>query len=458
MKVLSGVHDEWEGQIMIDDRNCRFSGPKEAENEGISIIYQELNLVPHLSVAENIFLGREPVKKSGFVDFQRMNNEAEKILTDLHFPHSVKTPVANLRVGHQQLVEIAKALSVSARILILDEPTSALSESETKTLYSVIHQLKLQCVTIVYISHRMSEIFDLADRITVLRDGKNVDVLDAKSITRKRLIQLMVGRSFEQFFVKESTPKDEIILQVENITRRDEKRKMQNRLENITFKLKKGEILGIAGLLGAGRTELLESLFGASANETSGVIKLEDKEIDVDDPQSAISAGISLITEDRKGNGLVVGMDILHNLSLAALNKIVNYGSVISNQKEEELASQYIGELSIDVNRIDLPVESLSGGNQQKVLLAKWLATDPKVLLLDDPTRGIDVATKYDIYVLLSKLANSGISIIMSSSELPELLTICDRILVLREGRLSAIVDHEDATQEIIMEAATPVI
>jgi ABC-type sugar transport system ATPase subunit len=456
MKVLCGVHQEWKGEIRIEGVNCKFRRPKEAENAGISIIHQELNLIPYLSVAENIFLGREPLKRNGFVDYKKMKVDAERLLEQLEFTSPVTMPVENLRVGHQQLVEIAKALSVSARILIMDEPTSALSDNEVEILFSVIRHLKSQGISIIYISHRMSEIFEIADRVTVLRDGKTIDVVKTSSTTRRKLIQMMVGRSFEQFFVKECTPGKKMILSVKNLTRTDPEKKQKVLIDNITFDLKQGEILGIAGLLGAGRTELLESLFGAAEGNTSGELHLDGKLLQLPDPQSAISAGISLITEDRKGNGLVMGMSIANNLSLAALDKIVEYDLFISRNKEKQLASSYIDDLSIDTKQIGLPIDILSGGNQQKVMLAKWLTTDPKVLLLDDPTRGIDVGAKYDIYVLLSELANKGISIIMSSSELPELLTLCDRIIVLREGQLSKIFNQDEATQEKILDAAAP--
>jgi ABC-type sugar transport system ATPase subunit len=456
MKVLSGVHNEWDGEIRLDGNICKFNEPKEAEYAGISIIYQELNLIPFLSVAENIFLGREPVNKNGFVDYSRMRNEAEIILNELNFPLPVKTLVENLRVGHQQMVEIARALSVSAKILIMDEPTSALSGSETEILFSIIKKLKSKGVAIVYISHRISEILEISDKITVMRDGKDIDVVETKSITREQLIQMMVGRSFERFFVKESVPGDKVILRVNNLTRMDEVREKKHLIDGVTFDLKKGEILGIAGLLGSGRTELLESIFGAAVDDTLGEIWLEDKLLKLSDPQSAISAGLSLITEDRKGNGLIMGMSITNNMSLAALNAILKMNLIISKKKEYKLTERYIENLSIDAKQIDLPIEILSGGNQQKVMIAKWLATNPKVLLLDDPTRGIDVGAKHDIYLLLSELASSGISIIMSSSELPELLTICDRIMVLREGRLSKVFRHEDASQEKILDAAAP--
>jgi ribose transport system ATP-binding protein len=456
MKILAGVYEEWSGEIRINDEPIRFGEPREAEQSGIGIIYQELNLVPNLSVAENIFLGREPTKAGGFVDFAEMNRQAQAVLVNLHFEQPVTRLVGDLRVGHQQLVEIAKALSLNAKILIMDEPTSALSDAEAEILLMVVRKLQQQGVSIIYISHRMAEIFDIADRITVLRDGANVGVVAVGKTTRQELIQLMVGRPFEQFFIKQSRPADEVVLCVKNVIRKDPDTGKRNRVSNISFDVKKGEIFGVAGLLGAGRTELLESLFGVAAADVSGKIELEGEIIELPDPIAAIDAGIALITEDRKGNGLVLSMNIAHNLSLAALNAIVKKGAFLSRMLEKQLVERYIDELTIDVSNLALPIDSLSGGNQQKVLLAKWLATSPRVLLLDDPTRGVDVGAKHDIYVLLSKLAQKGIAIVMTSSELPELLTICDRIMVLREGKISTTLDHDEATQEKIMEAAAP--
>ncbi len=458
MKILAGIYDDWSGEIRIGDQPIRFRDPKEAEQAGIGIIYQELNLVPDLSVAENIFLGREPTMMGGFIDFAKMNREAAAVLAKLHFDLPVTLLVGNLRVGQQQLVEIAKALSLNAKILIMDEPTSALSDTESETLLKVVRKLKAQGVSVIYISHRIPEIFELADRITVMRDGANVAVVTVGKTTRLELIQLMVGRPFEQFFIKQSRPADEVVLCVKNVIRKDPDIGKRDRVSNISFDVKKGEIFGIAGLLGAGRTELIESLFGVAASDVSGKVELEGELIELPDPIAAIDAGIALITEDRKGNGLVLGMNIAHNMLLAALDKIVYKKVFLSAKLEECLAARYIDELSIDVSDLTRPIDSLSGGNQQKVLLAKWLATNPRALLLDDPTRGVDVGAKHDIYVLLSKLAQQGIAIVMASSEIPELLTICDRIMVLREGEVAAILTHEEATQENIMEAASPLL
>ena len=455
MKILAGVHTDWKGEIFLDGEANRFRSTREAEEAGIGIIYQELNLVPELTVSENIFLGREPSRFGGIVDYNKMNRMAKEILDDLHFTPSVTIPVSQLRVGHRQLIEIGKALSLNARILVMDEPTSALSEVETKTLFSVVEKLKNRGVSIIYISHRIGEVFEIADRVTVLRDGCHVGIRFVTDVSRQDLIRMMVGRDFNQFFVKEGEPVKEVVLEIEGLTRKNLGTERRPLIEDIAFRLRRGEQLGIAGLLGAGRTELLEAIFGADSVNTYGTLKLEGREIRLSNPQEAIEAGIALITEDRKGNGLVLSMSVEHNLTLAALKEVLQL-FILSRRKERTLADKYIDRLSIDVKNVELSIETLSGGNQQKVMLAKWLAIKPKILLLDEPTRGVDVGAKHEIYVLLSELAKQGVSIVMTSSELPELLSICDRILVLREGRVSAIFDHEEATQEQILNAAAP--
>ncbi len=455
MKALVGVHTDWTGRIDLGGEERRFNSTREAEEAGISIIYQELNLVSELSVAENIFLGREPTTRWGTLDYARMHRSAREILSDLHFETAVTTPVSQLRVGHQQLVEIGKALSLKTRLVIMDEPTSALSEAESEVLFSVIYKLKSQGVSVVYISHRIEEVFRIADRVTILRDGRTIGIHDTASLDRAELISKMVGREFTQFFIKDSKPGDEVVLGVKHLTRKSTRGNGRALIENISFDLKRGEHLGIAGLLGAGRTELLEALFGVDADNVAGEIYLEGERITLANPVEAIEKGIALITEDRKGNGLLMGKTVAFNMTLAALKKILRYG-LISRRKERNVANNYVSRLSIDIPSLENSIETLSGGNQQKVLLAKWLATDPKILLLDEPTRGIDVGAKHEIYLLLSELSKQGISLVLTSSELPELLSICDRILVLREGKLSGNYHREEATQEKIMEAAAP--
>ena len=453
MKVLAGVHTDWQGSILIDGEKHRFKNTREAEQAGISIIYQELNLVQALSVAENIFLGREPAAFGGMINYPKMNRMAQEITDELNLNVDVRTPVAQLRVGQQQLVEIAKALSLNARILIMDEPSSALSDTETEILFRVIRQLIRKNVAVIYISHRIGEVFEIADRITILRDGHLVGVSFAKEVQRQELISMMVGRDFDQFFVKESAPQDEVALEVNRLTRKTMDGKYL--IKDVTFQVRKGEQFGIAGLLGAGRTELLEAIFGADFLQTTGEVKINGQRIDYSSPGKTIHAGLSLITEDRKGNGLVLGMSVEQNMTLAALREIVRYG-MLSKSKEKSVTGRFMRRLSISVSDMKNPIETLSGGNQQKVLLAKWLLTNPQILLLDEPTRGIDVGAKHEIYELLSELAKQGITIIIVSSELPELLSICDRIMVMREGTVSAILEHEEASQEKIMDAAAP--
>ena len=437
MKIVAGVHQEWQGDLYFDGEHVRFPATRAAEEAGIAIIYQELNLVPGLTVAENIFLGREPTRFGGVIDYAAMNRMARDIMDSLHFDDPVTIPVSELRIGGQQLVEIGKALSLDARLLVMDEPTSALTGAEAEILFTVVRKLRSDGVSIVYISHRLDELYQIADRVTVMRDGRTVGVMNAEDISRRELISLMVGRDFEQFFVREGEPGEDVVFRVRNLTRVNEVPGRRALLDDISFEVRRGEQFGIAGLLGSGRTELLEALFGAAPRDTCGSVELEGVELDLSNPRRAIESGIALLTEDRKGNGLVLSMNVEQNLTLAALKELLHL-CMISPGKERALAEEYVDRLSIDVADLGNPIESLSGGNQQKVLLAKWLATRPRVLLLDEPTRGVDVGAKHELYIYLSKLAEEGVSIIMTSSELPELLSICDRIMVLREGRVSA--------------------
>ena len=455
MKILAGVYDDWSGQIYFAGREVHFRNPKEAAESGIAIIYQELNLVPELTVSENVYLGREPLRLGFIIDRTTMEKETRILLKDLGFTDSVDRPVSSMRVGHQQLVEIAKALSQQARLLIMDEPTSALSEAETAVLFQVIANLKARDVAVIYISHRIGEVFRVADRVTVLRDGALVGVRDVRELNREKLIQMMVGRPLDRFFVKESVPDEQTVLSVSHLTHNHPDSGPSVQLEDISFEVKRGEHFGIAGLLGSGRTELLESLFGVNAEHTEGSVELCGKQVERSSPEEAIQEGIALITEDRIRNGLVAGMSVEHNLTLACLERIEK-GFVLSRKKERSLADDYVESLSIGVKGLDAPIDTLSGGNQQKVLLAKWLATNPKLLLLDEPTRGIDVGAKHEIYALLSRLAKEGIAILIVSSDMPELLSLCDHILVLREGKRSALFRQSEATQEKILEAAAP--
>ena len=455
VKVLSGVHTDYRGSIELDGRAVRFSSTRDAELAGISIIYQELNLVQELTAAENTFLGREPRRWGILVDYRQMNDRAGGILRELGSSASPTDPVSSLRVGARQMVEIAKALSLNARVMVMDEPTSALSEPEIEQLFAVVKQLSRRGVGIVYISHRFEEIFRIADRVTVLRDGELVATKPVAETSREDLIRLMVGRTLETFFTRHGQPQQQIALAVNDLKLERAEFRPPAILEGISFDVRAGEILGIAGLLGAGRSELLESIFGAYGSRATGQVVLDGRPLNMTSPAAAIDRGVTLLTEDRKLTGLVLGMSLRHNISLAALHTTLRWG-MLSASRERSLARDYIGKLAIHCQGDEQAVVTLSGGNQQKVVLGKWLATEPRVLLLDEPTRGIDVGAKSEIYHLLAELAARGCAIVLASSELPELLNLCDRILVMREGRMSALFDRSEATQERILEAAAP--
>jgi ABC-type sugar transport system ATPase subunit len=455
VKIISGAHQPDSGTIKMDGKKLKFTTTKVAEQAGVAIIYQELNLIPQMTVAENIFLGREPKTRLGLVDFKKMRADAKKELKQLESDILPNTPVSQLRIGQQQLVEIAKALSLHAKVLIMDEPTSALSDKEVEKLFSVIKQLQKQNVAIIYITHKLEEIFEIAHQVTVLRDGiyigtKNVDECDANS-----LIGMMVGRDLGDLFPKEPTTVGDELLRVENITVAHPTQSGRNILSNISFHLNRGEILGIAGLMGSGRTELLLTLFGSPpAKQTDGKIYIKEKEQHFPTPVAAIKNNIALVTEDRKMQGLFLQLSVEMNISIASIKKAVKFW-FLRKKLEAALVNNYIKQLRIKVPNIASAVETLSGGNQQKVILAKWMLTQPEILLLDDPTRGIDVGAKAEIYHIMNKFAKQGMGIILVSSELPEVLAMSDRILVLNQGQISAEFLRENATEHNIMKAAT---
>ena len=455
MKILFGVYPDARGTILLDGVPVQFRSIRDAERAGISMIQQELNLIPELSVAENIFLGREPRRLGVAVAYGKMNTAAAELLRQLGSEIDPKWAVKDLRIGARQVVEIAKALSLSARVLVMDEPTSALSETEIVRLFEVIRRLAARGVGIVYISHRFEEIFDIADRVTVLRDGLHVDTMPVGDTSREGLIRLMVGRSPEQFFAPHAKPGSRVLFRAENLALARADYRPPRILDDITFEVRKGEILGVGGLMGAGRSELLEALFGVHGSRASGRILLEGRAVYFASPASAMQQGVALVTEDRKRTGLIPAMSVTHNLSLAALGNTLRCG-FLSRRREHALVDPHVQRLAIQYRDGDQAVLSLSGGNQQKVVLGKWLARAPRVLLLDEPTRGIDVGAKAEIYRLLSELARDGCAIVMTSSELPELLYLCDRIMVLRAGRISACFDRGEATQERILDAAAP--
>lgn len=453
MKILSGVITEFEGEIEVQGRSIRFSGTREAEAAGIGIIHQELNLVEQISVTDNIFLGRERCIGGIWLDRRGMAAEAKALLQRLECSIDPAMLVGKLRVGDQQLVEIAKALSLGTQILIMDEPTSALTEAEVARLDRVIGSLRQQGVTILYISHKMDEVFRLADRITVLRDGCWIRTVSTRETNPRQLAHWMVGRDIEP--LQASGPKlGDVVLEVEGLSLPWPGHARPWRLKDVSFRLHRGEILGIAGLMGAGRTELLESLFGTSEIPPRGVIRLQGKRVCFRHSNEAMRAGMAMVTEDRKRLGLFTQFNVKQNITLCALRGLSRFGWMVGTG-EDRAAREQIEALKIKVQDPLSAILSLSGGNQQKCILARCLLLHPCLLLLDDPTRGIDVGAKAELYSLMQSLAEHGMSILLTSSELPELLTLSDRILVLREGMVAAELSREEATEERIMEAAT---
>ena len=455
MKILSGVYTDYEGRLLLDRHDLTLQNPRDAQRHGIAIIHQELNLIPELTITENIFLGRELYTRLHTLDTRRMDREASRLLSQLNLNIAPSRSIRTLRVGEQQLVEVAKALSLNARLLILDEPTSALSETEIEHLFEVIAALKQQGVTMIYISHKLDEIYQIADRVTVLRDGEYIGTTPIDQISVPELIRKMVGRNLNDLFPKERVTPGQEVLQVENLSLQSETRESGYTLKDISFSVRRGEILGITGLMGAGRTELLEVLFGMyPARQVGGEVTIAGKKQTITSPQQALKAGLAFVTEDRKNQSLIVQHSVGHNMTLAAMKRFLLF-NFIQSPLEKEAIEEMTRKLHIKTSGYNVPVDTLSGGNQQKVVLAKCLLTQPDVLLLDEPTRGIDVGAKAEIYTLISQLAKEGTAIIMVSSELPEILAMCDRVLVLCEGRVTGTFTHDDVSQEMIMEAAT---
>lgn len=454
MKVLAGVITEYEGELLVRGEPVRFTGTRAAEAAGISIIHQELNLVEGLSAAANIFLGRETRTLFGLLDDDAMEKSAAQLLSELECDIHPSQIAGSMRVGDQQLIEIAKALSLNTDILVMDEPTSALTDAEVARLFRVIQHLRERGVTILYISHKMDEIFRISDRITVLRDGRLVTTVDRSDTNAREITHLMVGREIEEVDVGKPRTAGEVVLSAENLSLPWPGHARRWRLENISFSLRKGEILGIAGLMGAGRTELLECLFGSSTDVPSGRICLDGKPVLFRHPAEALRAGVAMVTEDRKRLGLFAQMTVGENVTICNLRQAATLG-LVNAGAERRMAEASVEQLSVKTPSIDAPITTLSGGNQQKTVIGRWLLTDPKVLLLDDPTRGIDVGAKAELYRMMDKLCRDGLGIIVTSSELPELLILCDRILVLCEGRLTGEFDRAEATEQKIMEAAT---
>lgn len=446
MKILTGIYPKDTGVIRVGGEEVEFSGPKDAEEKGIAVIHQELNIIPQLTVMENMFLGRDLTSAFGVLRTKEMKARTKEYLGRLGVQIDPDTEAGTLSIGQQQMVEIARALSLNAEVLIMDEPTAALTEREIEALFTVIRDLRKQGVGIVYISHRMEEIFALCDRISVLRDGTFVGTEIIKETTLDRIVQMMVGRELGERFPERSVKPGAERLRVENLSD-------GGILQDISFTARQGEILGVAGLMGAGRTEIMRTLFGVVPKK-SGRVVLDGQEITIRKPEDAIRHGIAFVTEDRKAEGLVLELSVRENIALPNLTALSRNG-LLAVGKEKHLVRDMITRLNIKTRDAEQHVKSLSGGNQQKVVIGKWLGIQPKVLILDEPTRGVDIGAKKEIYHIMNELTAEGVTIIMISSELPEILGMSDRILVMHEGKLTAVMDACDATQETIMHAAT---
>lgn len=449
LKILSGIYQDYEGDILIDDTIQKFEDIAASQAAGIAIIHQELNLIADLTIAENLFLGNEISNSWGILDKSKMNQICLEQLKKVGLHVSPHTKIKELKIGEQQLVEIAKALLFDAKIIFMDEPTSALSNKEVEKLHEIILDLKKQGKVVVYISHKMDELFSIADNYEVLRDGVSVGSGNMSETSESELIKMMAGRELALREKTTKLQKDEVLLSIENICLIDDSSK-SNRLENINLQLRKGEILGIFGLMGAGRTELLSSIFGLNYGNISGKTALNEKNTVFKSPKDAIDNGLAFMTEDRKIEGLVLEMDIAFNISLTTLPEF----AMLQQKKEIEEANSYIQSLAIKTPSANMLCQNLSGGNQQKVVLAKWLSTKPKILLMDEPTRGIDINAKNEIYALIHRLSEEGLGIIVASSEIPELLAISDRILVMAEGKITAEIPISEANEENLLKAA----
>ncbi|HEX2853413.1 MAG TPA: sugar ABC transporter ATP-binding protein [Opitutaceae bacterium] len=455
MNVLSGVFPPDAGTIRLDGREVSFANPREAQALGIGIVHQELNLIPYLSVAENIFLGREPCAASGLIDYRRLHADAAVILKRLDLPVAPGTVVADLRVGQQQLVEIARAISADARVLILDEPTSSLSSHEVEVLFGVIADLKSRGVGIVYITHKFEELARIGDDVTVMRDGRVVGEGLLAELSRDAIVRLMAGRESKEIFQKSATAPGAGLLRADELSLPGEGVGRPFLVERVSLSLRQGEVLGIFGLVGAGRTELLETLFGLHPGRATGRIEVNGQPVHFASPRDAIAAGLALAPEDRKRDGLVLPMSVAANASLASLDRTLR-GGFVSETREAEYITPYIERFRVKTPSLAELIVNLSGGNQQKVILAKWLSTAPKILLLDEPTRGIDVNAKREIYAFIDELARAGLGLIVVSSELPEVLALADRVMVMCEGRKTAEFTRAEATPERVLHAALP--
>lgn len=446
MKILTGVYTKDAGTVLVDGKEVNYKNPQEAEKAGIVFIYQELNVMFDLTVEENLFMGKEIHGRFGICDKKAMQKKAQEALNILGVNISPKTVMAELSVGQQQMVEICKALMADAKVIIMDEPTAALAQSETVALFKVIESLRKKGVSMVYISHRMEEIFELCDRITVLRDGSYIGVKNIPETNMNEIVKMMIGREIGERYPSRNVKIGKEVLKVKELTRK-------GTFHDVNFSVRAGEVLGVSGLMGAGRTEIMQAIFGNLSYE-SGTIEIDGKEVKISNPRQAMEHGIGFITEDRKTEGLMLDKSIRENISLCNLRRI-SKSSVISREAEKNMVAEAIKDLHIKCFGSYHECNNLSGGNQQKVVLAKWILTNPKILILDEPTRGVDIGAKKEIYSIINKLAAQGVAIIMVSSELPEVLGMSDNIMVVREGEVRGIISYEEANQERVMTLAT---
>lgn len=447
IKILGGAYTRDSGTIYVDGQKADITDVESAKKNGIRVIHQELMLIPYMTIAENIFLGQEPKNAAGIVDNKKMQRDTEKFLADMGLDLHPTDLVGKLNIAQQQMIEITRAVSFGSKIIVMDEPTSSLTDNEVEVLFRVIRRLKKNNVGIIYISHRMSELDEIADRITVMRDGEYIDTVVTKEAEHDRLVSLMVGRPLGDLYEKKNHAKEEVILKVEHLA-------SGKQVRDVSFGLHKGEILGFAGLVGSGRTETMTTIFGLR-KKNGGHIFMDGKEVEIPDVKTAMKYGIGLVPEDRKKEGIFGIQGIKFNTSIEVLGEFMKYGGY-EHKKEIELTRKYVDNvMKTKYASLEQPIERLSGGNQQKIIISRWLLATRKILILDEPTRGIDVKTKSDIYHLMNRLTAEGLSIIFISSELPELINMCDRIIVMNQGKTAGIIDREEFSQESIMALAT---
>ncbi|NLU53681.1 MAG: sugar ABC transporter ATP-binding protein [Clostridiaceae bacterium] len=446
MKILIGIYNPDGGTITFKGQKVDIHDTNTALNLGISMIHQELSPIPHMTVAENIFLGREPLNKFGLVDKKKMNADAVKLFEKLGIKIDPRMLMKDLTVAQTQMVEIAKAISYNSSLIIMDEPTSAITEKEVEHLFEIIHGLRAEGVSIIYITHKMDEVFKISDDITVFRDGQHIATVPANTIDKNGLISMMVGRELTQIFPKEEAEIGDVILSVKNLSR-------EGKFRDVSFELRRGEILGFAGLMGAGRTEVMESIFGIAGYD-SGEIYINGKKVDIKTPRDAIKHGMAFLTEDRKRTGIMAVLSVRDNITIASMDKFKK-GLFLNKKEINATCNEEKSRLSIKTPNLDQLIKFLSGGNQQKVLISRWLLTTPDILILDEPTRGIDVGAKSEIHRLMCGLAKEGKAVIMISSEMPEILGMSDRVIVMHEGRITGEFSRSEADQEKIMQCAT---